>query len=150
MKKKILVVDDSEVVLAMASDALTEAGFDVIVALSLLEANGHLFRSEKPDVIVMDVMMPMLNGDKATSLLKSNKVVGHIPILLLSSKGEDELRRLVLESGADGYIRKPFTNRLFVEKINEAILLGGRLGLEMGQDQKSRPAGPNCPAPLSL
>jgi DNA-binding response OmpR family regulator len=121
LRKKILVVDDSEVVLAMASDALTEGGFDVIVASTLLEANSHLFKSEKPDVIVMDVMMPMLNGDKATSLLKNNKLIGHIPILLFSSKSESELNRLVLESGADGFIRKPFTNRLLVEKINGAL-----------------------------
>ena len=121
MKKKILVVDDSEVVLAMVSDALTEGGFDVVVATSLLEANSHLFRSKKPDAIVMDVMMPMLNGDKTASLLKNNKVTNHIPILLLSFKSEDELSRLIRESGADGFIRKPFTNRLLVEKINDAI-----------------------------
>lgn len=121
MNKRILVVDDSEVVLAMASDALKESGFDVVVASSGLEANRYLFRTDRPDIIVMDVMMPLLNGDKTAKLLKSNEFTRNIPILLLSSKPEDELNRLVFESGADGYIRKPFTNSLIVEKIKETM-----------------------------
>lgn len=121
MKKRILVVDDSEVVRAMASDALEQGGFEVITASNGIEANRYLFRQERPDVIVLDVMIPLLHGDKIAKLIKDNRHTMDIPILLLSSKPEEELRRMVFESGADGYIRKPFTSQLIVEKVSETM-----------------------------
>lgn len=120
MKKRVLVLDDSELVLEMAKDFLVESGFDVAVAMDLMEANSHLFKYD-PHVIVIDVMMPMLSGDKTARVLKQNKNTSQIPILLLSSKPEDELRRLVAESGAEGFLRKPFTKRDIVAKIEEVM-----------------------------
>ena len=121
MKKKILVVDDSEVVRSMARDALEQKGYDVITASNGIEANRYLFRQDKPDVIVLDVMIPMLNGDKIAKLIRDNKHTMNIPILLLSSKPEEELQRLVIESGADGFIQKPFSSQTMVGKVNETI-----------------------------
>lgn len=124
MKKKVLVVDDSEIVLAMARDVLEEGGFEVVTALSALEADRYIFAQDKPDLIVLDVMLPMLDGDKKARMLKENKLTRDIPVLLLSSKPEDELRRLVKESGSDGFIRKPFTARLMVTRVEDT--LGGK------------------------
>lgn len=117
MKKRILVVDDSEIVLAKATEALATRGYEVLTALSAAAADTCIYGEIVPDMIILDVMMPMLDGDKKAKLLKSDDLTRNIPILLLSSKNEEELARLTVESGADGYIRKPFTFRELVEKI---------------------------------
>lgn len=121
MGKRILVVDDSEIVLAMARDALEEGGFEVVTVPSAKEADKYIFGRDKPDLVILDVMLPMLDGDKKAKMLKENEIARNIPILLLSSKPEDELQRLVNESGADGFIRKPFTSRQLVTKVQETM-----------------------------
>jgi DNA-binding response OmpR family regulator len=121
VRKRVLVVDDSEIVLDMARQALEEGGFEVVTAMSAMEANEYIFCENKPVLIIMDVMLPMLDGDKKAKMLKENELTREIPILLLSSKPENELRWLVQESGADGYLRKPFTKRLMVTKVEETI-----------------------------
>ncbi|HEX8960905.1 MAG TPA: response regulator [Geobacteraceae bacterium] len=121
MKKRVLVVDDSEIVLAMAREALENGGFEVVTATNAMEANNYIFSKRKPDLIVLDVMLPMIDGDKKAKMLRENDDTKDIPILLLSSKPEDELRRLVRESGADGFIRKPFAHRQMVAMIEETI-----------------------------
>jgi DNA-binding response OmpR family regulator len=122
--KRVLVVDDSKTVLDMARDALEKNGYEVITVLNAREADIFIFGSEKPDIIIMDVMLPVLDGDKKTRMLKDNEATRGIPILLLSSKPEQELLYLVAESGADGFIRKPFASRQFVTKVEEAMAGG--------------------------
>jgi len=109
LKKMILIIDDSELVLAMAKDALDQAGYQVVTATNGIEANRYIFSKERPDLIIMDIMMPMLDGNKKAKILKENEVSRNIPILLLSSKSEEEMRQLAEEAGADGYILKPFS-----------------------------------------
>jgi len=120
MSKRVLVVDDSEIVLEMASEALVAKGYEVFTALSARDADRFIYCDNKPDIIIIDVMMPALDGDKKTKMLKSDSATSNIPVLLLSSKSEQELVQLVKESGADGYIRKPFTFREMIERI-EAV-----------------------------
>lgn len=119
--EKILVVDDSEIVVAMARDALEEGGFEVITAPSAKSADKFIFAEPKPDLIILDVMLPILDGDKKAKMLKDNPLTRDIPILLLSSKPEDELQVLVKESGANGFIRKPFVATNLVAKVRETI-----------------------------
>jgi two-component system, OmpR family, alkaline phosphatase synthesis response regulator PhoP len=119
--KKILIVDDSELVLAMGRDALESAGYAVFGATSGIEANSYIFSANKPDLIILDVMLPMLDGNKKAKLLKEKDFSRDIPILLLSSKSEDELRRLCIDAGVDGYIRKPFTPADLVARVKEAL-----------------------------
>ena len=121
VRKRILVVDDSEIVLDMARQALEEGGFEVVTAVSAMEANEYIFCENKPALIIMDVMLPMLDGDKKAKMLKENELTREIPILLLSSKPENELLWLVKESGADGFLRKPFTKELMVARVEETI-----------------------------
>jgi len=121
MKKRVLVVDDSDIVLTMARDALEEGGFEVVTALNAKEADACIFSQARPDLIILDVMLPILDGDKKARMLKDNAVTRDIPILLLSSKPEDELHFLVKESGSDGYIRKPFAHRQLVMKVEESL-----------------------------
>lgn len=122
-RKRILVVDDSEIVLAMVREALEGSGFEVVTAMSAMEANNFIFCPDKPDLIIMDVMLPVLEGDKKAKMLKENEQSRDIPILLLSSKPEEELRHLVRESGSDGFIRKPFAHAQMVKKVEEALHL---------------------------
>ena len=121
MKAKILIVDDSEIVLEMARDALEDGGFSVITAAGIVEANEFIYAEEKPDLIILDVMLPILDGDKKAKMLKDDEITRHIPILLISSKPEEELRRLVRESRSDGFIRKPFTKQYVISKVEETL-----------------------------
>jgi DNA-binding response OmpR family regulator len=121
MKKRVLVVDDSPIALAMAREALEEGGFEVITALDAKEADICIYGSIRPDIVILDVMLPMLDGDKKAKLLKGNELTRDIPILLLSSKPEEELSLLVDESGADGFIRKPFGHLQIVAKVEDTL-----------------------------
>ena len=125
-KQKILIVDDSELVLAMARDALEEAGFEIFTATNGIEANSYIFSKNKPDLIILDVMLPMLDGNKKAKLLREKEFSRQIPILLISSKSEDELKRLTIEAGVDGYIRKPFTPSGIVNSVRGFLATGPR------------------------
>ncbi|MBJ6750025.1 response regulator [Geomonas anaerohicana] len=121
MNEKILIIDDSELVLAMAKDALDQAGYQVLTATNGIEANRFIFAKDRPDLIIMDIMMPMLDGNKKAKLLKENEVSRDIPILLLSSKSEAEMRELVDEAKANGYILKPFTPAQIIKAVSEVL-----------------------------
>lgn len=121
MAKTILIIDDSEVVLTMAMDALVQAGYEVLTATNGIEANRFIFSKKRPDLIIMDIMMPMLDGNKKAKLLKENEVSKDIPILLLSSKSENEMRELAAEAGANGYILKPFSAQELTAKVKKSL-----------------------------
>ncbi|HJV66573.1 MAG TPA: response regulator transcription factor [Geomonas sp.] len=125
MDKNILIIDDSDLVLAMAKDALEDAGYQVSTATNGIEANRYIFSRNKPDLIIMDIMMPMLDGNKKAKILKENEMSKDIPILLLSSKTDQEMRTLAEEAGADGYILKPFTAVEITSKVKKC-LSGGK------------------------
>lgn len=125
-KQKILIVDDSELVLAMARDALEEAGYEVFTATNGIEANSYIFSKNKPDLIILDVMLPMLDGNKKAKLLREKEFSRQIPILLISSKSEEELVRLTAEAGVDGFLRKPFTNAGIVASVREFLARSAR------------------------
>lgn len=122
MSSKVLVIDDSPLVLAMASDALTAAGFDVFTATNGIEANSFIFSTNnRPDLIILDIMMPLLDGNKKAKILKEKDFSKDIPILFISSKDESELAKMVEESGADGYISKPFTPQSIVSSVRKVL-----------------------------
>ena len=121
MKKRVLVIDDSPIALAMAREALEEGGFEVVTALDAKEADTCIYGKNRPDLIILDVMLPMLDGDKKAKMLKGNELTSDIPILLLSSKPEEELGLLVDESGADGFIRKTFGHLQIVAKVEDTL-----------------------------
>jgi DNA-binding response OmpR family regulator len=120
-KQKILIVDDSEVILEMARDTLEEAGYEVFTATTGVEANNIIFSGNTPDLIIFDVMLPMLDGDKKAKFLREKEIGRQVPILLLSSKGVEELTRLTAEAGANGFIHKPFTNTELVASVRQAL-----------------------------
>jgi len=104
----ILIIDDDPVVLAMSRDFLEEAGFRVSTAEDAIYSNDVIYSKDPPALILMDVMMPLMSGDKKVRALKRRDQSSHIPVLLISGKEERELRRIAGEVGADGYLTKPF------------------------------------------
>jgi DNA-binding response OmpR family regulator len=121
-KKKILIIDDSELVLVMAKDALEEAGFEVFTATNGIEANSFIFSTmNRPDLIILDIMMPLLDGNKKAKILKEKEFSRDIPIIFISSKTDEELAKLVADAGADGYIRKPFTSQAIVAAVGRHL-----------------------------
>lgn len=120
-KQKILIVDDSELVLELARDALEEAGYEVFTAANGVEANNYIFSGNKVDLIMFDVMLPVLDGDKKAKFLREKEIGRQIPILLISTKSEEELTRLSAEAGVDGFIHKPFTNVGIVASVRKFL-----------------------------
>lgn len=109
MDKHIVVIDDCPVTLAMVSDFLADAGFQVSASDCSVYSNHLIYGRRVPDLILLDVMMPLMSGEKKTRALKSREKSCRIPVLLMSSKQEEELRSLAASSGADGYLTKPFS-----------------------------------------
>ncbi|TMQ67979.1 MAG: response regulator [Candidatus Eisenbacteria bacterium] len=117
---KILVVDDEIYIVHILDFSLGMEGYDVITALDGEQAIEKA-RNEKPDLIVLDIMMPKLDGYETCKMLKADDATRDIPVILLSAKGRNVDQKVGFEVGADDYITKPFSPRKLVERIN-AIL----------------------------
>jgi two-component system alkaline phosphatase synthesis response regulator PhoP len=119
-KGRILVVDDEIYIVHILDFSLGMEGYEVITALDGEQALEKA-RAEKPDLIVLDIMMPKLDGYETCKLLKGDAGTKDIPVILLSAKGRNVDQKIGFEVGADDYITKPFSPRKLVERIN-AIL----------------------------
>ncbi|MBS3133141.1 response regulator [Candidatus Woesearchaeota archaeon] len=118
--KKILVVDDELNVRKLVSFILTSNGYSAIEA-SDAEEGIEKAKQEKPDLIVLDVMMPNMDGFEAAQKLRSGKKTKDIPILMLSSRAQFEDKMKGIDAGAMDYITKPFDRNEFLEKIKECL-----------------------------
>jgi len=119
-KGRILVVDDEIYIVHILDFSLGMEGYEVITALDGEQALDKA-RAEKPDLIVLDIMMPKLDGYETCKMLKAEAGTKDIPVILLSAKGRNVDQKIGFEVGADDYITKPFSPRKLVERIN-AIL----------------------------
>ena len=119
-KGKILVVDDEVYILHILEFSLGAEGFQVITA-----NNGELAVEkaivEQPDLIVLDVMMPVLDGYETCRRLKRQAETKEIPVILLTAKGRDADKRLGYEVGAIDYIIKPFSPSRLIGRIEEIV-----------------------------
>ncbi|QXE90104.1 response regulator [Geomonas subterranea] len=120
-KRKILVIDDDETITTLLRGVLEWAGYEVRLAGNAAEANRHLWEGVKPDLIILDVMMPFLSGDRVAGIYKSNEATRDIPILYVSGRPEEELKALVESTGASGYLHKPFGTSKVVAAV-QALL----------------------------
>jgi len=119
-KGKILVVDDEIYIVHILDFSLGMEGYEVITALDGEQALEKV-KTEKPDLIVLDIMMPKLDGYEVCKNIKSSADTQHIPVILLSAKGRNVDQKLGFDVGADDYITKPFSPRKLVERINQLL-----------------------------
>ncbi len=118
MSYKVLVADDNNLLLAMASDALTEAGFEVITVSSGVEVYKQVL-TEKPDVILLDIMMPGIDGIEICGNLKRSPVTKDICIIIHSSKSDMDLMDLCFAVGAEAYVIKSDNIDNMVDRVRE-------------------------------
>ena len=119
-KGKILVVDDEIYIVHILDFSLGMEGYEVITALDGEQALERM-KSERPDLVVLDIMMPKLDGYEVCKAIKSNPSTKQTPVILLSAKGRNVDQKLGFDVGADDYITKPFSPRKLVERINQLL-----------------------------
>lgn len=117
--KNILVVDDSKTELMFLSDFLSKNGFKVATASNAEETMQRLSES-KPDLILMDVVMPGQNGFQLTRAITRDPNYADIPVIMCTSKGQETDKVWAMRQGAKGYITKPVDTAELLKKIAEA------------------------------
>ncbi len=115
-KTKILVADDEEGIQAILAKRLKDAGYDVISALNGEEALRLAF-TKKPDLIIMDIMMPVMDGIQATRKLRERLHTASIPVIMLTAKKDKRSELEGIDAGADDYITKPFDKDKLLARI---------------------------------
>jgi len=123
MPKKILVVDDERQIVKLVEINLRKAGYDVVQAYDGVEALEKV-AGEKPDMIVLDVMMPRMNGFDVLKRLQADPATEHIPVIMLTAKAQDADIFAGWQSGVSSYLTKPFNPRellTFVQRIFESL-----------------------------
>jgi DNA-binding response OmpR family regulator len=121
MTKKILIVEDEEDIIELLSAIFDNLGdYKVLYARDGEEAL-RTARVGNPEVILLDIQLPKLNGYKVCKLIKSDPAMNHIKILMLSGMAQNYDWLKAREAGADGYIVKPFSSTALIEKIEELL-----------------------------
>ena len=114
MKKNILIYDDDEEILLLCKAILTKNGF-VVDTLSICENVISDIQAFKPDVILMDLWIPVMGGEKAIEVIKNNEATKNIPVLIFSANAD--IKEIYKKVNAEGYIKKPFSISTFIETI---------------------------------
>ncbi len=137
-KKRVLVVDDERDIVEMITFNLQRAGYEVICAYNGLDAV-DLAQKHLPDLIVLDLMLPGIDGTEVTRRLKSDGRTEGIPLVMLTAKGEETDVVVGLTLGADDYVTKPFSVKILLARL--AAVLRRREG-QSGGDSNILRAGP--------
>ena len=120
MAKKILIVDDEPHIIMMVRSRLIANGFAIITA-----DNGVMgfetAKQEQPDLIILDVLMPEMNGIETLIKLKATEETKNIPVIMFTAKGQSEDVEKAQAAGAVDYIVKPFSPPVLLEKVNKAL-----------------------------
>lgn len=117
---KILVVEDNEMNRGMLEHQLIRYGYKVTTAINGLDALVHV-REEQPDLILMDLTLPVLDGLEATRRLKSNPRTRHIPIIILTAHALNSDREQALEAGCDDFDTKPIDFKRLLLKVETLL-----------------------------
>ncbi len=120
MKPKILVVDDEPDALEVLGFKLREAGYTPVFATDGLKALAAV-RAERPDLVVLDLMLPELDGLEVCKLMRRDPATAAIPVLMLTAKAAEMDRVVGLELGADDYVTKPYSPRELVLRIRKLL-----------------------------
>jgi DNA-binding response OmpR family regulator len=124
MSKRILIVDDEPNIVISLEFLMMREGHEVRVARDG-EAGLAAVRTHRPDLVVLDVMMPKLDGFAVLEAVRSDPSLAATRILMLTAKGRDAEKTKGLALGADAYMSKPFSTRDLVEKVKELLEMAG-------------------------
>jgi DNA-binding response OmpR family regulator len=117
-KRKILVVDDEAIIVGTVTLILQSRGYEVISASNGSEGLAKA-KSEHPDLILLDIMMPVMNGHDVCVKLKADRNTKKIPVIMFTGQGDREAILRAHQTGADDYILKPFTMPTLLTKLNQ-------------------------------
>jgi DNA-binding response OmpR family regulator len=120
MAQRILVVDDDKSIVKVLSGYLEQAGFLVLSAHDG-ETALHILRRERPNLVVLDLMMPKRDGWEITRIVRADKDLASTPIIMLTARFEDTDKIAGLELGADDYVTKPFNAREVVTRVKALL-----------------------------
>ncbi len=117
----VLVIEDSTPQREMITELLRGNGLEVMAASDGVEALAQIQSGQYPDLVVLDIVMPKMNGYEVCRRLKSDPTTQHVPVILCSSKGEEFDRYWGMKQGADAYIAKPFQPRELVGTVKQLL-----------------------------
>jgi len=119
--KKILIVDDQIEVRELVDITLRVSDYKILQAENGEEAI-EIAKQEKPDLIIMDIMMPgIIDGIEATRILKNNDITKECPVIILTSRDKEKIRENGFKAGADDYFVKPFSPLDLIQKVEEVL-----------------------------
>lgn len=127
---KILIVDDYPNMVDMLSVRLRAAGFDVIAAYDGM-AGLQMARHENPDLVILDVLLPKMDGFKVCRMLKYDERFRHIPVIMLTSRARDVDRKMGLDMGADDYVFKPYDPAELMQRIGTLLDLSDQKSISL-------------------
>ena len=133
LRKRILVVDDEKDIVEMIGFNLRRNGFEVVCAYNGTEAL-DLIQKQPPDLIILDLMMPGLDGTEVTRRVKADPTLARIPLIMLTARGEETDVVVGLTLGADDYVTKPFSMKILLARLNSVLR------------RREQPAGGEAPA----
>lgn len=144
----ILVVEDEEAIQEMLVMVLEQADFNVIAVASAEQAQHSLADNTRPDLVLLDWMLPGISGVELARRLKNDDLYRNLPIILLTARGEEEDKVRGLEIGADDYVTKPFSPKELIARIKavlrrsgknieDEILNAGEITLDVGKHRLS-------------
>ncbi len=140
MNRQVLVVEDERAIREMIAFGLRRSGFEVLEAEDSKQARASM-ADRRPDLLLVDWMLPDMSGLELTRLVKKDKDLRDIPIIMLTARADEQDKVTGLEGGADDYVTKPFSPRELLARINavlrraapaagEAVLSAGTLTLD--------------------
>lgn len=119
-RNRILLVEDEQTIVDMVKRRLEAHEYEVIVAVDGMEGLDKA-RKENPNLIILDLMLPKMDGYKVCAMLKRDGRFGHIPIIMFTARAQDTDKKTGEEVGADAYITKPFEAQVLLAKIEELL-----------------------------
>jgi CheY-like chemotaxis protein len=120
MKKKVLLVDDSNTVILMEKMILAKGPYEIVIARDGAEAivKAH---SEQPDVILLDVVMPKMDGLSACAAIRNHETTAHIPIIMVTTRGEEHNIETAFRNGCTDYVTKPINGLELLAKLQNIL-----------------------------
>ena len=151
-EQRILIVDDDPEIVRLARAYMEQAGYRVFVAYNG-ETAVHTIRREKPDLLILDLMLPDRNGWDIARLIRADAALSYLPIIMLTARIDDTDKIVGLELGADDYVTKPFNPRELVARVRAVlrrthpesvaqVLQLGELRLDLGARELQRNGQP--------